>query len=56
MENNCTCMTVIMTYFPACEQGVCMANSTINEEFVMRTAFNLAAAFVSSAVILLAVI
>lgn len=36
--------------------GVCTANSKNKQEFVMRTAFNLAAAFVSSAVIILAVI
>lgn len=38
------------------EKDVCAANSTVHQEFVMRIAFNLAAAFVSSAVIMLAVI
>lgn len=57
MENNCTCMAVVMTYFRLRKQDVCTANSkAMYQEFVMRIAFNLAAAFVSSAVIMLAVI
>lgn len=50
-------MAVIMTYLALHrEQDVCAANSIVRQEFVMRIAFNLAAAFVSSATIILAVI
>ena len=57
MRINCTCTTVFMTYLALHrEQDVCAANSIVRQEFVMRIAFNLAAAFVSSATIILAVI
>lgn len=56
MEVNCNCFAPVNPYLGARSTDVCTANSKNKQEFVMRTAFNLAAAFVSSAVIILAVI